>query len=85
MLQPLVIDAEPSDIRVRASGLELRNRKSIMDSVEDNRRLDAQKRKASSEVLDRACDIGAEFIHDASTKTRYAPLEERLRHYHPNE
>lgn len=82
---PLVIDAAPSDIRVLASGLELRNRKAIRDSIEDNRRSDEQRRKKSAEVLDRAAEVGAEFILDASTKTRYAPLEERMKHYHPNE
>ena len=82
---PLVINAEPSAIRVLASGLELRNRKAIMESLADNRRIDEQRKKATSEVVDRAAEIGAEYIHDASTKTRYAPLEQRLEYYHPNE
>ena len=84
-MPPLIIDATPADIRFLASGLELRNDKAIHDALRDNQAIRERNKQVASERIDKAAEIGAEYVKDASTKTSYAPLEERLRYYHPNE
>jgi hypothetical protein len=81
----LIIDAQPEDIRVLASPLELQNRKKVQEGLAYNRQVTEGKKREGAKALERANEIGAEYIYDASTKTRTAPLEDRLRHYHPNQ
>jgi hypothetical protein len=85
MAQALVIDADPSDIRALASALELQNRNSVNRVIDHNRRVAAAKRKESERVLEHATEIGAEYIRDASTRTKTTKLEDYMTHYHPNE
>jgi len=56
--QPLVIDADPSDIRVVASQLELQNNKTVRDAFDHNVRLKEQKERQAAKVIsDVAHDI----------------------------
>jgi hypothetical protein len=80
-VHPLVIDAEPSDIRVLHSGLELKNRSIADAGIAHNRRLREQRKAESHKVLRHEAEAGAEFIHKRSSTTKTVRLTDVEQHY----
>lgn len=78
---PLIIDADPSDIRVVASGLELHNRAQMDKAVRHNRANKARRQAESQRQLRNVADVGAELVQRLNRSTRTVRAAEVAEHY----
>jgi hypothetical protein len=82
--QPLIIDADPTDIHVGPSSLELRNNSAVERGLAHNRQLRQSRLSDSRKILRRDAEVGAEYIVRKRDQTRTTKLDEVQRHYFGN-
>ena len=79
--QPLTIDADPSDIRVVASGLQLHNQAAMAKAIRHNRANRARREAESTRQMRHVAEVGAEFISKLNSSTRTVKAAEVAKHY----